>query len=280
MTTDCEPLLSTLSAYDRDRWTCRRVAPDTILLVTSRLFADGDRVELLVQTVGDEVIVSDGGEVLARLDSAGVNVSKSRTRASESWATLISSHALEVTAGELIRRASAVDAASLIYEMTDAVANVDGLRLLAPAPRRLKFTETIATYLEAEFPVVEPKPPLLGRSGSRHRPTVAAGNDDRLVYVQAAAGQSTAARQHAVEHSYTMFSDINGHIPVEQKLVVLDDGDASAGGWRPEWLKLLSNVAYVGTWTQRDRWTQFVRDGRPTDRVLALVGSTLWADED
>ncbi|MGH4003256.1 MAG: hypothetical protein ACRDSO_03970 [Pseudonocardiaceae bacterium] len=50
------------------------MSSDTVLLVTSHHYADGDTVELIVQTIGDEVIVSDGGEVLARLDSVGVNL--------------------------------------------------------------------------------------------------------------------------------------------------------------------------------------------------------------
>jgi hypothetical protein len=45
-------------------------------------------------------------------------------------------------------------AVDLVQEMADALANLDGLRLLAPAPRRLAFPERLTTYLEAEFPLV------------------------------------------------------------------------------------------------------------------------------
>ncbi|MGH3828118.1 MAG: hypothetical protein ACRDQX_13260, partial [Pseudonocardiaceae bacterium] len=77
-------LLSAILAGERSRWTCRELSSDTFLLVTSHHYADGDTVELIVQAVGDEVIVSDGGEVLARLDSVGVNVD-SRSRVGMSW---------------------------------------------------------------------------------------------------------------------------------------------------------------------------------------------------
>jgi Domain of unknown function DUF1828 len=80
--------------------------------VTSHHYADGDAVELIVQTVGDEVIVSDGGEVLARLDSVGVNVD-SRSRVGKSWKRLMAAHALEADRGRLVRQASVEHTADL-----------------------------------------------------------------------------------------------------------------------------------------------------------------------
>jgi hypothetical protein len=69
-----------------------------------------------------------------------------------------------------------------------------------------------------------------------------------------------------------MFSDINGHLPAEQKLVVLDD-DASR--WRQDQVRLLSSVAYVGTWSDRDRWTEFVWSGTAEGRLLMEPEHTL-----
>jgi hypothetical protein len=221
-----------------------------VLLVTSHHYADGDTVELIVQTVGDEVIVSDGGEVLARLDSVGVNVD-SRSRVGTSWKRLMAAHALEDDRGQLVRRASVEHTADLVREMADAVANLDGLRLLAPVPRRPAFPERLTTYLEAEFPFVEPRAKLTGASGSSYQVTAAAGSSEkRPVYVQTASGQNTAARRSAVERCFTMFSD-------EATL-----------RWRPEMITLLAGVAYVGTWTARDQWTQFVWGNLPQSRLM------------
>ncbi|MGQ0773625.1 MAG: DUF1828 domain-containing protein [Pseudonocardiales bacterium] len=97
------------------------MSPNTVLVVTSQHYADGDTVELLVQTVGDDVIVSDGGEVLARLDSVGVNVD-SRSRVGTSWKRLLAAHALEDDRGQLVRRASVEHIADLVQDMADAVA--------------------------------------------------------------------------------------------------------------------------------------------------------------
>lgn len=263
---ECSTLLSSVLASERSRWTCREVSSDTVVLVTSHHYADGDTVELMVQTVGDEVIVSDGGEVLARLDSVGVNVN-SRSRVGQSWKRLMAAHALENDRGQLVRRASVEHAAELVQEMADAVANLDGLRLLAPGPRRLAFPERLTTYLEAEFPFVEPRARLTGASGWLYRVTAAAGSSaERPVYVQTASGPNTAAQKSAVEHCFTMFSDVSGQLPTERRLVVLDD--EAAPQWRPELVTLLSGVAYVGTWTARDQWTEFVWGQLPESRLM------------
>ncbi|MGQ0776288.1 MAG: DUF1828 domain-containing protein [Pseudonocardiales bacterium] len=246
------------------------MSADTVLLVTSHHYADGDTVELIVQTVGDEVIVSDGGEVLARLDSVGVNVHSS-SRIGKSWKRLLAAHALEDDGGQLVRRASVEHTVDLVQEMADAVANLDGLRLLAPAPRRLAFPERLTTYLEAEFPFVEPRAKLTGVSGWPYRVTAAAGSNEELpVYVQTASGHNIAAQKSAVEHCFTMFSDVNGHLPTERKLVVLDDEVTQQ--WRPEMINLLSGVAYVGTWTARDQWTEFVWGTVPESRLMLPPG--------
>ncbi|MGH3827924.1 MAG: hypothetical protein ACRDQX_12245, partial [Pseudonocardiaceae bacterium] len=185
-----------------------------------------------------------------------------------SWKRLIAAHALdEDDRGQLVRRASVEHAADLVQEMADAVANLDGLRLLAPVPRCPAFPERLTTYLEAEFPFVEPRATLTGASGSPYQVTAAAGSSEkRPVYVQTAAGQNTAAQRSAVERCFTMFSDVNGRLPTERKLVVLDD--EATLQWRPEMINLLAGVAYVGTWTARDQWTKFVRGNVPESRLM------------
>ncbi|MGH3874861.1 MAG: hypothetical protein ACRDSR_25720 [Pseudonocardiaceae bacterium] len=158
-------------------------------------------------------------------------------------------------------------AADLVQEMADAVANLDGLRLLAPVPRRPGFPERLTTYLEAEFPFVEPRARLTGASGSPYQVTAAVGSSEkRPVYVQTAAGQNTAVQRSAVERCFTMFSDVNGHLSIERKLVVLDDEVTPQ--WRPEMINLLAGVAYVDTWTTRDQWTEFVWGTVPESRLM------------
>ena len=65
-----------------------------------------------------------------------------------------------------------------------------------------------------------------------------------------------------------MFSDVNGHLPSDRTLVVLDD---EVPEWRPEAINLLSTVAFVGTWGARGLWTGFVWGTIPESRLLLPV---------
>ncbi|MGH3815986.1 MAG: hypothetical protein ACRDUV_26650 [Pseudonocardiaceae bacterium] len=56
---------------------------------------------------------------------------------------------------------------------------------------------------------------------------------------------------------------------VDRKLVVLDDDTPE---WRPEMIKLLSTVAYVGSWGAREYWTEFVWGSIPDDTRILLPG--------
>ena len=102
--------------------------------------------------------------------------------------------------------------------------------------------------------------------------TAAAGHEERLVYVQAASGGTAQAQRNAVEHAYTAFSDINGEVTSDRKLVVLDDEKLS---WIPHQVKLLTRVAFVGTWTDRQRWINFIRGDVPNDSRLLTATDQL-----
>jgi hypothetical protein len=153
--------------------------------------------------------------------------------------------------------------------MVEALANLDGLRLLAPPPRALPFPDQIVTVLEAEFPEVERRAKLAGESGVSYQLTAAASYGERRVYVQAAADGTAQAQRSAVEHAYTAFSDINGMISPDRKLVVLDDQRQE---WASQQVRLLTRVAYVGTWTARDRWIDFVRGDVPEESRVLIAG--------
>ncbi len=165
--TECCALLSSVLAGESSRWTCREVSSDTVLLVTSHHYADGDTVELIAQTVGDEVIVSDGGEVLARLDSVGVNLD------SQSGGQVVGTADGGPRTGRRPRPARA-SGERRAYRCAGVGNGRCGGQprwpeAAGPVPRRPAFPERPTTYLVAEFPFVEPRAKLIGASGSSGR---------------------------------------------------------------------------------------------------------------
>jgi hypothetical protein len=265
--TSCDSLVAAVLAETTAGWYCRAVSDDTVLLVSPHHYADGDAVEVMIKTIGEEVVVHDGGEVAARLDAAGLRIDSGRLK--ESWTRLLRAHAVDHHRGMVLKRTASSQVAQAVHDMVDALANLDGLRLLAPPPRALPFHDQIVTVLEADFPQVERRVRLTGESGLSYQLTAAASYGKRQVYIQAAAGRTAQAQRSAVEHAYTAFSDINGIVSADRKLVVLDDQRQE---WSSRQVKLLANVAYVGTWTARDRWIDFVKGDVPKHSHMLLAG--------
>jgi len=262
--TSCEEIVAAALTHISRDWACLPVGEDRLLVTGSSHYADGDTVEVVVRVSGPDITVTDGGETLARLDLAGVNVESGRAR--QLWRSLIRAHELETSEGRLLLHGPADHAGELVSLMAEAMINLDGLRLLAPAPRQPKFAEKVVTFLQAEFEYVEEHPELRGRSGSTYRLTAAAGREDRPVYIQALAGSTPQQRIRAVEHGFTVFSDVDGSLTPEQKLIVLD---GTTERWTQGKLILLSQVGYVGSWAARDRLIRFIRaEAVPSNRLL------------
>ena len=262
--TACDETVSAVLDVLGQDWACRPVGSNVLLLAGSNHYSDGDAVELLVRMGADDAVVSDGGETLNRLQSAGVNLKSGR--AQELWTRLTRAHEIQVENDRLIARGSASQLGTLVSLMADAMVNLDGLRLLAPKHRAPQFSEQLVSFLQAEFEFVEERPKVQGHSGSSYRVTAAAGSHDHPVYIQALGGTTQAARMRSYEHGFMVFSDVNRALPPRRKLFVVDE---SAPTWSLGRLRLLSEVAYVGSWGARERFVDFIgAQSPPEDRLL------------
>lgn len=265
----CDDLIMAAMTKISGGWDCVPLEDGWLLVTTSHQYSDGDHVELLVRGLDKSLEVSDGGEALARLDLAGVSVDHGRAR--DMWFRLLRAHELETQDGRLSIHGAIDEAGQLIENMANAVANIDGIKLLAPPPRPPQFADRVVTFFQAEFENVEEGPQLHGRSGGLYRATAAVGDPENATYVQAVAGTNIRGRQRALEHAFTMFSDVNGALPVSRKLVVL-----SAADWKSEQTRLLSTVSYVGSWSYRDNLVDFLSSsGRPSSRILMPAQGSL-----
>lgn len=263
----CDEVITAALERIGEDWTCAPLDNGWLLVTTSHQYTDGDHVELLVRRDHDTVEVSDGGDAVARLDLAGVNVERGRAR--EMWTRLVRAHEVEVHNERLSIYGTVNDLGWLAENMANAVANLDGIRLLVAPPRRPMFADRLVTLFRAEFEYVQENPQVRGRSGGLYRATASIGDPSSPTLVQAVAGNNLQTRQRALEHAFTMFSDVNGRLPTERKLAVLGEAD-----WRSEQINLLSNVAYVGAWSNRDEFLGFLRseDRRGSHVLLPVQG--------
>jgi Domain of unknown function DUF1828 len=263
MTASCDEVITSALAKVDEDWTCRPLDNGWLLVTTSHQYSDGDHVELLVRGDNGSVVVSDGGEALARLDLAGVSIDHGRAR--DTWRLLLKAHELELRNERLSVQGPLDDAGSLVSNMANAVANIDGIRLLVAPPRSPRFADRLVTFFQAEFEYVVEGPQLRGRSEALYRATAAVGDPGQETFVQAVAGKSIQIRQRAIEHAFTMFSDVNGALPQERKLAVLSEGE-----WKPEQTRLLATVAYIGSWSSRNQIVHFIRNPKGTPSHILM----------
>jgi hypothetical protein len=173
----CDEVISAVLAKIGQDWTCVPVDDGWVLVTTSHQYSDGDYVEVLVRRDDRSIEVSDGGEALARLDLASVSIESGRAK--EVWRRLLRAHEIEFNHERLTIQGPVDEAGWLVENMANAVANIDGLRLLAPPPQSPKFAERLVTFFQAEFEHVEEGPQLYGRSGVLYRTTAAVGDPER-----------------------------------------------------------------------------------------------------
>lgn len=262
----CEEIIASALGEIANAWACRPLGDGRLLVTTSRQYSDGDHVEMLIRQADGEIVISDGGQTLTRLDAAGVNISSGR--AQKAWLSLIQAHQLEVHDGRVLMRGPISEAGVLAESMTNALANLDGLRLMAAPYSTPSFPERLVTFLQAEFEFVDDRPVLRGQSGSTYRLTAAAGDPERPVYIQAVAGANAQIRRRAIEHAFFLFFDVDGTLGARQKLIVLG-GEVDAD-WLAGPILVASRVAYIGSWGSRERFVKFI-SGQiepPKDRLL------------
>ena len=261
----CDEVITATLARIAEDWSCAPLDNGWLLVTTSHQYTDGDHVELLIRRDHNTIEISDGGDALARLDLAGVNIERGRAR--DMWNRLLKAHSVEVHNERLTAQGPVSELGWLAENMANAAANLDGIRLLAPAPRSPKFADRLVTLFQSHFEYVQENPQVRGRSDGLYRATASVGHPENPTIVQAVAGENVYSRQRALEHAFTMFSDVNGQLPTERKLAVLSDAD-----WKTEQMNLLSNVAYVGAWSHRNAFLGFLNsDNSRRSHILMPV---------
>lgn len=235
---------------------CTRLEDGRVLLETPYLHADGDIIEVLLEpAVGEQVRFTDEGITSARLETYGVDI-RSR-KAGKEAAAIARAYGVDLAGDTLQVQGPPSSASDMLIRLVGAIRGIDSLTALRREPAAPRFDAQLITFLNSQLEQVAERPQKAGRTGHIYRLTAAVQRHDEEVLVQSAAGATEDARQRSVEHALRVFFDINGQVPKRGKLVVVSSMDDQP--WRSEDLQLLSEVAYVGSWSERDRVTSFLR---------------------
>jgi hypothetical protein len=265
--TTCETLIETYLSKVESELLCTPLEDgQRMLLDTPYLHPDGDVIQVVIEPLpGSLVRFGDEGATLARLRMYGVDVGKGSS-AREARASLRAYRA-ELVGDELRVEGRAEEMPEMLLRLIGAMRAIDGLSALRTDPGPVQFASRLTTFLQSQFGDVNERPERRGMSGSSYRLTAAVPRRGEEVLIQSAAGGNADTARRSVEHAFRVFSDINGQVPIHQKLVVLSSGEGWP--WPAEEVKLLSRVAYVGGWDERDRVAEFLRgDVLPKEPIM------------
>lgn len=235
-------------------------------IVTPNLhYADGDAVEVFVETYGQGYRINDRGASALRLQMAGVNLDSSKVRTA--WAQSVPRDAFDTdpNAGEVATFATEQQAGGAVLAVAESMVRLDQLRYLAPQPKAAPFKRTVAESVRGITPrSVEVKSDfrLRIRGGAERLATAAILPDDREpLVIQAVSGG--AAISDAVEHCYFLFGNV-ADVDKDHRVAVLPSSDADR--FAQEALAEVARVAFVDDASLRD-----VIDGYLNGRRLTSV---------
>ena len=265
--TGCEDLLRNYLDTQQGSFDCRTLSENKIIIVTPHTFADGDRLELMVTLYDDRAVISDFATVAGRLDLVDVRVETQRIR--DRIAHIVKGYAVEFLTDELRVHGPITRAGDMMVRLIGAMQQVDALQALKVEPRGPQFARRLISWLREQDREVAVRPTVPGRTGATYRLT-ALVEAELPIYVQAVTGRTAESDTRSVDHTFRVFSDVNGHLEDRQKLAVLGE-DVRA--FPLEDVRLLEGVCYVGAWWDLPLLGGFLGGELPESRLLFASAS-------
>lgn len=249
---ECAELLASLAASVEERWHCTPMGDGEFLIASSQQYADGDFAELLLTADSSGMIaVSDLGTGAARLLAAGVNLKSEQVDAM--FSAVARGRGIVVSPDhELLVEEPRERLGRAILTVSTALIEIDTLRLGQRAPREVAFAKQLGEYLRASTKLpVTLEPSVTGRSGKSYRVTASVGrrNGEDQTYVQAISAVAARGDSRPIDHVFRIWSDVDGHMPVRQKVSVLASPPRE---YDSSDLRLLEGVSVVGAWSERE----------------------------
>lgn len=254
-------------------WRCAALPPDDrVLITTGRHRADSEPVRLLARLADDEtILVSDGGETLSVLLDVGFD--RSDVLHEGLWQEALRTYRLSEVDGRVFIQTPLSQAAFQMNRLADALVALDGLRMVAlpPIKRAHTLVDQVEEYLRSAYgnkANIKRSPEIRLTGGLTLRPALQVDTHHRPGVLVQPGSRSSPTQSY--DHAFTTFGiAARGGIPLERRLVVLG---GSVESWNANRLGVLSDLAYVGFYAERDHVRRFLDGETPESRILLQHG--------
>jgi hypothetical protein len=244
----CEEIVGSYIGQLKGDFACLPAPDNRLRLITPYLYPDHDRIELFIRTQGEDVTISDLGETLTYLETTGLEIIGNTIREFKVH-RIAEGVGVEIERGIIAKRGKLQDVGELIFDVVTACKAIGDLVYSTRAYEPALFEEEVAGYLIAEHFHVEPRAPIVGKSGTNYKVNlrVKVGLQDALVATISPKTPKGSIRK--VNDTFRMWSDVNGD---RIKYSVFNDEVALV---RPEDVFLLQQAnSRVFRWSAREEF--------------------------
>jgi hypothetical protein len=242
----CEEIIGNYISQLKGEFACIPTLDNRIRLITPYLYPDHDRIELFIRPTGDDVVVSDLGETLRYLDTAGMEIigyPKRQFKANRITEGL----GVQMERGTILKRGKVSAIGELVFDVVTACKAVSDLVYSGKAYEPAVFDEEVKDFLASENINAEMRVPIVGQSTSDYKVDLRVYVDQTESLIATISPKSPAGATSRVDHVIRMWGDVNDS---REKYTLYNDEVTIV---RPEDVYLLEHAnSFVHRWTARE----------------------------
>lgn len=243
----CEEIVSNYIEQLQGEFACLPVQDNRIRLITPYLYPDHDRIELFIRLHGDDAVVSDLGETLRYLETAGMQIigfPKRQFKANR----IAEGLGVQMERGIIVKRGKVTEIGALVFDVVTACKAVGDLLYSGTAYEPAVFQDEVADYLISQNISAETDVPIQGRSSTDYKVNVRARIGNREALIATISPKSPKGVISRVDHVLRMWNDVNG---TREKYTLYND---EVTPMRAEDVYLLNTNSSVHRWSARDEF--------------------------
>jgi hypothetical protein len=249
----CEEIIAAYINSVKDQMRCRTTPQGRLSIQTPYLYADHDNIELFLRQHPNRVVVSDLGETLKRLDTVGMDVSRS-SDLYHLMNKIATGFGVGIQSGVLVKDGPPEQVGQMLFDVLLACQAVGDLIYGSRSYQPLQFKDEVAEVLEDSGIAFFRGESVTGNSGTAYKVDFRIRRPDGNVFVQTLAPSSRTRGKVIVNSTFRMWSDIEEE--TKRKISLVNDegvGIPSADQ------NILSKVSRVLKWSERPRFLDVLR---------------------
>lgn len=252
----CEEIISSYIEQLQGDFACLPSPDNRVRLITPYLYPDHDRIELFIRIENQDVTISDLGETLTYLETTGLEVIGNSIREFKAH-RIAEGVGVQIERGVIVKRGSVKNLGELIFDVVTACKAIGDLVYTTRAYEPALFEEEVAGYLIAENLTVEPRAPVIGKSGTNYRVSLRVRTGQREALVATISPKTPKGSIRRVNDTLRMWMDVNGN---RTKYSLFNDDAALV---RPEDVFLLQQAnSHVYRWSAREAFLKDLKEER------------------